>query len=71
VKHLTGENYDEDILAKTASSILALECDFNRRAGFGPAHNRLPEFMTKETMPGLGTVFDVPDEALDSLHARE
>ncbi len=71
VKHLTGENYDEDILAKTASSILALECDFNRRAGFGPAHNRLPEFMTKEPMPGLGTVFDVPDEALDSLHARE
>ncbi len=68
VRYLTGENCDEDILVEGASRLLALECDFNRRAGFGPAHNRLPGFMVHEPMPGLDTVFDVPHEALDHLH---
>lgn len=68
VKHLTGESCDETALVENASRLLALELDFNRRAGFGPAHNRLPAFMINEPMPGLGTRFDVPDEALDLLH---
>ncbi|MEW5783753.1 MAG: hypothetical protein AB1767_01505 [Bacillota bacterium] len=48
-----------------------VERDFNRRAGFGPAHDRLPDFMKEEPLPGLGTVFDVPDTALDRLHEEE
>lgn len=68
VQHRTGEECTEKMLKDNAARFLALECAFNRRAGFGPAHNRIPEFMKNEPMPGLDTVFDVPDEELDRLH---
>ena len=51
-----------------ARRALREELDFNRRAGFGPAHDRMPEYMTDEPMPGLDSVFDVPVEELDRLH---
>lgn len=68
VEHLYGDEFDENKLVETASHLLAVECDFNHRAGFGPAHNRLPEFIKHEPLPVLNTVFDVPDEFLDRLH---
>jgi aldehyde:ferredoxin oxidoreductase len=46
---------------------LKLEREFNRLAGFTKADDRLPEFMTREPLPPLNPVFDVPDEDLDSV----
>lgn len=46
---------------------LKLEREFNRLAGFTPADDRLPEFMTREPLPPLNPVFDVSEEDLDSV----
>lgn len=40
---------------------------FNRLAGFTAPDDRIPFFMCQEELPDSGTVFDVPDEELDSL----
>lgn len=50
---------------------IALDCirderEFNRRAGFTSAHDRIPHFMTQEPLSPRNSVFDVPAESLDS-----
>ncbi len=62
-----GRDVPEDILQTLGRETLKLEREFNRRAGFTPAHDRLPEWMTQEPLPPSGAVFDVPPEELDSL----
>ncbi|WP_372715197.1 aldehyde ferredoxin oxidoreductase C-terminal domain-containing protein, partial [Ilyobacter sp.] len=44
--------------------ILKLEKEFNKRAGFTKAHDRLPEFF-KENLEPHNVVFDITDEELD------
>jgi aldehyde:ferredoxin oxidoreductase len=44
-----------------------LEREFNRRAGFTPADDRLPEWMTQEPLPPTQAVFDVSEEELDGV----
>ena len=61
------DDVDENILADLGKQTLALEREFNRRAGFTPADDRLPEWMTREPVPPTGAVFDVPTEDLDTL----
>jgi aldehyde:ferredoxin oxidoreductase len=56
-----------DILQVLGKETLVLEREFNRRAGFTSAQDRLPEYMTKEPLPPLGPVFDVSDEDLDNV----
>ena len=57
----------DDILAELGRETLMLEREFNRAAGFVPADDRLPEWMTTEALPPHNTVFDVPSEELDTL----
>ncbi|MDR2141900.1 MAG: aldehyde ferredoxin oxidoreductase [Deltaproteobacteria bacterium] len=47
--------------------VLDLELDFNRRAGFTNAHDRLPDFFLDEPLPPHNKVFDVTDAELDSV----
>jgi aldehyde:ferredoxin oxidoreductase len=56
-----------DILQVLGKEALKLEREFNRLAGFTSVQDRLPEYMTKEPLPPLGPVFDVPAEDLDSV----
>jgi aldehyde:ferredoxin oxidoreductase len=49
--------------------ILKKERDFNRRAGFTPMDDRLPEFFRKEPVPPHNVTFDVSDEELDKVYA--
>ena len=62
-----GWDVGDDILADLGRETLMLEREFNRAAGFGPADDRLPEWMTTEALPPHNTVFDVPAEELDAL----
>jgi len=62
-----GWQVEADILHVLGKETLSLEREFNRRAGFTSAHDRLPEWMTKEPLPPTQAVFDVTDEDLDSL----
>lgn len=47
--------------------VLRVEKEFNRRAGFTDAHDRLPEWFEEEPLPPHNTVFDVSDADLDEV----
>ena len=62
-----GWQVDVDILQLLGKETLSLEREFNLRAGFTSAHDRLPDWMTKEPLPPTNAVFDVSDEDLDNV----
>lgn len=62
-----GWQVGEDILQVLGRETLKLELEFNRRAGFTAADNRLPEWMTREPLAPTNAVFDVPEEDLDTV----
>ncbi len=62
-----GWQVGADILQVLGRETLKMEREFNRLAGFTPADDRLPEWMTKESNPASNSVFDVPDEELDGV----
>ncbi|NPA27053.1 MAG: aldehyde ferredoxin oxidoreductase [Chloroflexi bacterium] len=64
-----GWEVPEDVLERLGLETIRLERAFNRAAGFTRAHDRIPEWMTQEPLPPHNSVFDVPDEVLDSLWA--
>jgi aldehyde:ferredoxin oxidoreductase len=71
VADLLNARYDwqvgADILQVLGRETLSLEREFNRRAGFTSAQDRLPEWMTKEPLPPTQAVFDVSEEDLDGV----
>jgi aldehyde:ferredoxin oxidoreductase len=69
VAALTGEELPEDYLITLGSRVVKQERDFNRRAGFTPADDRLPAFMVNEALPPTGNRFDVSEADLDSVFA--
>ncbi len=62
-----GWGVGDDYLQEIGRETLRLEREFNRRAGFGAADDRLPEWMTQEKLPPVDTAFDVPAEDLDTI----
>jgi aldehyde:ferredoxin oxidoreductase len=62
-----GTDFPETILQDLGRETLKLEREFNRRAGFTSAHDRLPEWMTREPLPPHNAVFDVSEEDLDGV----
>lgn len=62
-----GWKWTADDFSEYGKQILRWERDFNRRAGFGPQHDRLPRFFRTEPLPPHNVVFQVSDEELDSL----
>jgi aldehyde:ferredoxin oxidoreductase len=71
IRDLLNARYDwsveADILQVLGRETLQMEREFNRRAGFTAADDRLPEYMTSEPLPPTNAVFDVPDQDLDQL----
>jgi len=58
-----GPNY----LQELGRECILMEREFNRRAGFTSADDRLPEWMTLEPLPPTNAVFDVPHAELDAI----
>jgi aldehyde:ferredoxin oxidoreductase len=56
-----------DGVTELGKKVLKMERDFNARAGFTKAQDRLPEFFTKEYLQPHNITFMVKDEELDSL----
>jgi aldehyde:ferredoxin oxidoreductase len=61
--NLTSEDVD-----KLGESVLKVERDFNKRAGFTNAHDRLPEFMEYEALPPHNVVWDFTPEEIDEVY---
>lgn len=57
----------DDALALGAN-VLKVEREFNKKAGFTTADDRLPEFFATEELPPHNTKFDVKDEDLDEVY---
>lgn len=63
-----GLNLTPDDVAALGKSILKNEREFNAKAGFTSAQDRLPDFFKKETLPPHNVTFKVKDEELDTLY---
>ena len=62
-----GWEVGDQILQELGRETIDLEREFNRRAGFTSADDRLPEWMRYEPVPPHDAVFDVPDDELDGI----
>ncbi len=72
VKRLLAARYGWDdlpdnILQALGKETIKMEREFNKRAGFTKEDDRLPKWMTREALPENNSVFDVPEEQLDSV----
>jgi aldehyde:ferredoxin oxidoreductase len=62
-----GLDMTADGVAELGKSVLKNEREFNARAGFTTADDRLPEFFKKEALPPHNVPFQVKDEDLDQV----
>ena len=62
-----GWDVGADFLQTLGRETILMEREFNKRAGFTRADDRLPEWMTREKLPPTNAVFDVPAEELDAI----
>jgi aldehyde:ferredoxin oxidoreductase len=62
-----GWNAEDDVLIELGRVTLNLERKFNQQAGFTQTDDRLPEWMTRESLPPHDVTFDVPNSELDEL----
>lgn len=65
-----GTNWTADDVAEYGANVLRKERAFNEAAGLGKLADRMPEFMRTEPLPPHNQVFDIPDEALDSVYGE-
>ncbi len=63
-----GTHWTGDDAARIGRDIIAMERRFNKGAGFTEAHDRLPQFMSREPLPPHNAVWDVTDSDLDRVH---
>jgi aldehyde:ferredoxin oxidoreductase len=56
-----------DSVMELGAHILKMEREFNRKAGFTSAHDRLPEFMSYEKLPPHDVIWDFTPEEIDSF----
>jgi len=62
-----GTELTADGVVELGKKILSAERDFNKRAGFTNAHDRLPRFFYTDPIEPHNQTFSVPDEELDQL----
>jgi aldehyde:ferredoxin oxidoreductase len=63
-----GTAWKSEDVVKIGGEILRKERAFNEAAGLTNADDRVPEFMRYESLSPHNQVFDVPDNALDSVY---
>jgi aldehyde:ferredoxin oxidoreductase len=67
IKARYGWEVGDDYLVDLGKESIRLEREFNCRAGFTAADDRLPEWLTRQPLPPHNVVFDVPGEELDHI----
>jgi aldehyde:ferredoxin oxidoreductase len=65
-----GTKWTADDVAAYGAAVLKKERAFNEAAGISKVADRIPEFMKLEPLPPHNQVFDIPDEALDSVYGE-
>jgi aldehyde:ferredoxin oxidoreductase len=67
ISAMYGVPFGLDNIGPYGESLLALERDFNRAAGFTAEDDRLPEFFETEKLPPHNVVWDVSDDELNQV----
>jgi aldehyde:ferredoxin oxidoreductase len=67
VRAIYGWDVPDNYLQALGKETIKMEREWNQRAGFTKAHDRLPEWMTREPVAPTNAVFDVPDEEIDTI----
>lgn len=62
------QDVPDDVLQALGRETIKMEREWNKQAGFTKAHDRLPEYMTREPLPPNNPVFDVSEEELDTIY---
>ncbi len=62
-----GWDLDSGVLRELGKETIRLELQFNGKAGFTAADDRLPSWMATEALEPKNSVFDVPDSQLDGI----
>jgi len=57
-----GTDYGPEFIENLGKEVILTEREFNIKAGFNEADDRMPEFMLEEPMPPHNAVSDIPDE---------
>ncbi|MCJ7585932.1 MAG: aldehyde ferredoxin oxidoreductase, partial [Anaerolineales bacterium] len=65
-----GTQWTTTDIGRVGAEVLKAERAFNEAAGLGKETDRIPEFMRTEPLPPHNQVFDVSDEALDSVYGE-
>ena len=60
-----GYDWNIETLVIKAKTMLRLELEFNKRAAFTSADDRLPEFFETETLPPAGRTWDITGDEID------
>jgi aldehyde:ferredoxin oxidoreductase len=68
IKARYGWDVPANFLQELGKQTIKMEREWNCRAGFTKKDDRLPEWMTREPLPPLNVVFDVPEDDLDSIY---
>ncbi|MFW5769220.1 MAG: aldehyde ferredoxin oxidoreductase C-terminal domain-containing protein [Spirochaetota bacterium] len=68
LKALWGWEITIEELRHMAEEALNRELEFNRRAGFTSAHDRLPGFMYTEKLPPSGMTYDIPVDETEKVY---
>ncbi len=67
INAMFGLSLTADDVANLGKSILKVEREFNTKAGFTAADDRLPEFFQTEKLPPHNETFDIKPEELDKV----
>lgn len=67
INGMYGLNLTADDVSELGKNILRAERDFNAKAGFNKADDRLPEFFQTEKLPPHDVTFDISDDELDEV----
>lgn len=71
ITQLVNFRYDTSLKAEElldiALNTIKTEAEFNKKAGFTDANNRLPEFFMRETLEPKGYSFNVPQEEINNI----
>ncbi|TVQ98468.1 MAG: aldehyde ferredoxin oxidoreductase [Desulfovibrionales bacterium] len=68
INGMYGLSMTGDDVVALGQKILKMEQEFNKKAGFGPEHDRLPRYFSREPLTPHNVVFDVPGEELDKVY---
>ena len=68
INGMYGLSMTGDDVSELGKKILTMEREFNRKAGFTDADDRLPRYFKREALAPHNVTFDISDEQLDTLY---